>query len=75
MKKAFEILDVSYSFEDSMIKTINENSWLCPELSCLVGSILGLKYGYNSIPKRWINSIRELNGINKLIGMVGNAKS
>lgn len=48
----------SGSFEDGLLKVVNEGGDADTN-SCIAGSILGAKYGYKSIPVKYINGLNS----------------
>lgn len=50
------ILGHSRSFEDGMIEAVNDGGD-ADTIAAITGSLLGAKYGYSKIPKRWLEDI------------------
>jgi ADP-ribosylglycohydrolase len=61
------------SFEEGLLAIINEGGDADTN-GCIAASILGAKFGFDAIPKRWIKDVHNVNEIenriNKLIRMI-----
>jgi len=55
----------SHSFEEGLLNIINEGGDADTN-GCVAGALLGAKYGLNSIPEKWINSILNRDKVIKL---------
>ena len=59
-------LFTSDNYEEAVLKAVNLGGDT-DTTGAVTGGLAGLIYGFESIPKRWIVSIRKLNEINRLI--------
>ena len=57
------------SFEDEMIKVINEGGDTDTN-SAIAGGILGVKFGYDAIPQRWIKPLLNKDELDECIGVI-----
>lgn len=58
LKCAIYALDKYNSFEDTLVHVVNRGGD-ADTIGAITGSLAGVKYGYNSIPERWINALHR----------------
>ncbi|MBR1593123.1 MAG: ADP-ribosylglycohydrolase family protein [Ruminococcus sp.] len=58
LRSSFMIMKESVSYEDTVKKAValgNDTD----TTACIVGGIAGIKFGYDNIPKRWLDMLRD----------------
>ena len=54
------------NFKDAILNAVNLGNDT-DTIGALTGALAGLEYGYNSIPKDWINDLKRLDYLNQLV--------
>ena len=67
---AFETTD---SFEDGLIAAVNLGGD-SDSIGAVFGQIAGAYYGFNAIPSRWVNAVKDKEKVNELIESLVNLK-
>ena len=66
LQAALWAFETTETFEDGMIAAVNLGGD-ADSIGAVYGQIAGAFYGFEAIPKRWLNSVKDYNKINELI--------
>ena len=67
----YEIICKTNNFHEAVIEAVKKGNY-STSLASSVGAIAGLIYGYRSIPKKWIDGLRDKNQIDDLVMLFEN---
>ncbi len=62
MVGAFAALQQAKSFEEGLTWTVNRSND-ADTTGCIAGALLGAKYGFSSIPKRWLSKLEDADAL------------
>ena len=66
LQAALWAFETTETFEDGMIAAVNLGGD-ADSIGAVYGQIAGAFYGFEAIPERWLNAVKDYNKINKLI--------